>query len=628
MSSIDISISLSSQEYAQRLSAAAAGTGRFGQILTGVARVVGDVEDRMTFAAQAADDLARRIEPQTDGFDRLRSNVEALSDRLKIFGERGNQMASAIEGISDPVRRATLAQREFDRLQNPDRLTRMASAANDAQAEFALLTARLGPLAPAIGGVVTGALALAGVLGGALATGWLKFVEQTASGRQNLDEFSKSLDRVHTAAGTLISSGRGLEAGMTVLEVALDSGAEALQAWGEANEWARTKEAELLGPLIELQREVNAHIPLYGRLSEAVYGWMEQGADNYLRRLDENATSLTSTLERLTGGALDAGAALRDGLGGAADSVATSFANLTGQIQDAVFAAQRERFMRTDLATGGVVEGPLTPEGRLEGPPRQKSGGGGAGRSRPEEPARVLGGLSSLMDSLKEKAASFEAPVFEGTALSLQQIEDTLREAGLIEQLNQTGDALYEITNQLRDGFESDAFLEGIENARAMKEVFDDLASGLKDGAVNAFMQLTDASFQAFGAFAVGESSLKKFKDAMLDTVGDIASSFGDLFLKAGAGLFVFDPVGGSILIAAGAALKVGAGAASAKGSANAGGSSSAAREVERIADRLSREGRTDGRQAAPQVLVIGDKEFRGYLYSEVSQAQARRALA
>lgn len=631
---IDITLRLNSAEYQQRLAAAASGTGRFGQILSGVARVVGDVEDRMTFAAAAADDLARRIEPQTDGFDRLRSNVEALSDRLKIFGERGNQMASAIEGISDPVRRATLAQREFDRLQNPDRLTRMATAANDMQAELDLLAARLGPLAPLAAGA---ALAIGGTLVAAVEA----YAATNRLAQRDIAALEGAVGRLARALGELVYEGGEAGGVMQGLATGADNAADLIGNIREESDGlagAIYDLGEAWGDAYQIFAWVFAAPVMVGMLA------LEEGIDALVESGEElpwvwgQVDTLTDSLDALKDKVGETADAMRDDFGAAIDNTVSGFQRLAAETNAAIDAIRWDQFARsTPLARGGKAgplmptgefdtgfrEGPLTQEGRFEGERREKRGGG-----KKKDASEVAGGLRSVL-GLAQELSAVQMPTFEGTGVTLEQLALTLKEAGLIEQLTQTGDALYEITRQLEEGFAGSAFQEGIADALAMKEAMDRLADGIENGAVDAFASLADASFRAFGAFAVGEGSLKGLGDAMMDTIGDIAGSFGDLFLKAGAGMVFFDPLVGAGLIGAGLALKVGAGAASAKGSGNAGsGSSSAAREVERLADRLSRDRAEEGRAVAPQVLVIGDKEFRGYLYQEIRSGTERRQLA
>ena len=122
----------------------------------------------------------------------------------------------------------------------------------------------------------------------------------------------------------------------------------------------------------------------------------------------------------------------------------------------------------------------------------------------------------------------------------------------------------------------------------------------LWDTTVSSFSAMSEEVFNFLGAFAMGESTLSEFKDAMLDVAGDIANTYGDLFIKQGAGLILFNPAIGSALIAAGLALKFLGGMALAKGSANAGSSGGAGRskkkkEEKDLVKELTRELRPSG---------------------------------
>ena len=77
-------------------------------------------------------------------------------------------------------------------------------------------------------------------------------------------------------------------------------------------------------------------------------------------------------------------------------------------------------------------------------------------------------------------------------------------------------------------------------------------------------------------ALANGQNAFSAFGNAIKNTLGDVASATGDLFIQQGVGLAVFDKAGGAKLIAQGAVLKLLGGALSASGSSGpsvAGGS-------------------------------------------------------
>ncbi len=157
-----------------------------------------------------------------------------------------------------------------------------------------------------------------------------------------------------------------------------------------------------------------------------------------------------------------------------------------------------------------------------------------------------------------------------------------------------------------------------------------------KDLAVGSLGQLGSSIMQTMGAFSVGASSLRDFGDAMADLAARIASDFGNLFIKLGAG-FVITPGSqalGAGLIAAGLALQFISGAIGAKGSANAGGgggraaAASTDNSIAREVSRSLRPSGDDGPTVTNIEVVIGGRsiqpEMVGIIDDIVRQRRSR----
>ena len=157
-----------------------------------------------------------------------------------------------------------------------------------------------------------------------------------------------------------------------------------------------------------------------------------------------------------------------------------------------------------------------------------------------------------------------------------------------------------------------------------------------KDLAVGSLSQLGSSIMQTMGAFSVGASSLRDFGDAMADLAARIASDFGTLFIKLGAG-FVITPGSqalGAGLIAAGLALQFISGAIGAKGSANAGGgggraaAASTDKTIAREVSRSLRPSGDDGPAVTNIEVVIGGRsiqpEMIGIIDDIVRQRRSR----
>ncbi len=137
-----------------------------------------------------------------------------------------------------------------------------------------------------------------------------------------------------------------------------------------------------------------------------------------------------------------------------------------------------------------------------------------------------------------------------------------------------------------------------------------------------------------FGAFAAGESTLSEFGDAMADLAANIANTFGDLFIKQGIGLALFNPGVGAALIAAGFALKMLGGAVASKGSANRGtgastgsGASGAAasQAVAREVTRSLRPSGPGGENVTNIEVVIGGRSITPEMVAIVDDIARQR---
>ena len=137
-----------------------------------------------------------------------------------------------------------------------------------------------------------------------------------------------------------------------------------------------------------------------------------------------------------------------------------------------------------------------------------------------------------------------------------------------------------------------------------------------------------------FGAFAAGESTLSEFGDAMADLAANIANTFGDLFIKQGIGLALFNPGVGALLIAAGFALKMLGGAVASKGSANRGtgastgsGASGAAasQAVAREVTRSLRPSGPGGENVTNIEVVIGGRSITPEMVAIVDDIARQR---
>jgi len=149
--------------------------------------------------------------------------------------------------------------------------------------------------------------------------------------------------------------------------------------------------------------------------------------------------------------------------------------------------------------------------------------------------------------------------------------------------------------------------------------------------AADSFMQLGGSVAFAMGEMAAGASTLKDFGDTMADLAGQIAGSFGQLFVQMGAGFLLVSPGIGAGLIAAGLGLQVLSGFLSGKGSGNRGGgggrsaASNAGRDIAREISRSLRPSGDDGPAVTNIEVVIGGRSIQPEMVSIIDDIARQR---
>lgn len=149
--------------------------------------------------------------------------------------------------------------------------------------------------------------------------------------------------------------------------------------------------------------------------------------------------------------------------------------------------------------------------------------------------------------------------------------------------------------------------------------------------ATQSFMQLGGSIAFAMGEMAAGASTLQNFGDTMADLAGQIAGSFGQLFVQMGAGFLLVSPGIGAGLIAAGLGLQVLSGFLSGRGSGNRGGgggrsaASNAGRDIAREISRSLRPSGDDGPAVTNIEVVIGGRSIQPEMVAIVDDIARQR---
>lgn len=189
-----------------------------GLVQEEIVEQVDEIEEAIGRMTGASGELARRIGDTLDPALRadaetlsmLRGKVDEVADQLKLLGERGEGMATALVGISDPVRRAQLAQQLFN--EELGRGRGALDSISDATAELRVRWAQLGPAGQAALASLAAAAVAAAAAVVALAKkvyelgveSWKAYAEQAADAKRALEDLDRETERAKVTFGGLI----------------------------------------------------------------------------------------------------------------------------------------------------------------------------------------------------------------------------------------------------------------------------------------------------------------------------------------------------------------------------------------------------------------------------------------
>lgn len=243
-----------------------------------------------------------------------------------------------------------------------------------------------------------------------------------------------------------------------------------------------------------------------------------------------------------------------------------------------------------------------------------RTGGGKKGEFDPTQKTiglAGLGGFLAIQQSMRAAASRAQDVDFARTVRKGGAVQDM---AKLIEVTKKLRDALQGVADKQAEV--SRRFGISLPNAARYLGMMSDLKDQMGSTFKDSLVETTGALSSFFGAFAAGESSLSAFGDAMADLAGNIAGTFGQLFVKMGVGMVLVNPAVGAGLIAAGVGLNMLGGAISSKGSANSGGGggrgsrASATATVNRELARSLRAPERRGGRNETLVLQIGEEQI------------------
>jgi hypothetical protein len=302
-----------------------------------------------------------------------------------------------------------------------------------------------------------------------------------------------------------------------------------------------------------------------------------------------------------------------------------SFGDVVGAARragDAISSTVEQALVMLGLAESTTSKGMKVIGGKLP----KRRGGGMRGKSRAElrqEGSRAL--LDEMYSDLLQDPnflATLVPEKEEVTTVPRLSTGETVEE--FKARMNGYGTAI----NDLKGEFEA---LDLVQEALFIQgfKAGEEIAETAKD----SFIQLGSSVAFAMGEMAAGASTLKDFGDAMSDLAGQIAASFGQLFIQLGAGFLLTAPVVGAGLIAAGLALQTLSGFLSGKGSGNRGGggrggrsaASNAGRDIAREISRSLRPSGEDGPAVTNIEVVIGGRSIQPEMVAIVDDIARQR---
>jgi hypothetical protein len=531
-------------------------------------------------------------------------SIKDLTGEVKKLGSAADKAGNKLDGVGNKGKAAAKNVAPLrDRLQD---LGTMFRDSGDAGGRFGDI---LDMVAVATTPVGAGIVGLVGVVGGltvALQAGaamWSIYVDNVSSARAQVDETSSAFDQLVVSIMDVTGAGAGLTtalAGLESLSKNTTRDIDALTATARENDGVLGTLAR--GTLIALQSALfataGAAAPLVGLVLFA-------GADEQARQLEQNLNILTNTTNTV-GGAM---VSLADDVLKLVDATA----QLTAQ-EDALRFVQE---LRAAAGAGGGLVGPLTAKGTFVAPIKKPPRGGG--RRRKSKAERRQESSQALVDEMFGDL--LQDPDFLATL-----VPET--EEVVVAPRLSTGETVEEFRARM-DGYGTaiDDLGAKLEAANLEQQVFNaklfEAGKLTTELAAESFMQLGSSVAFAMGEMAAGASTLK---DA-----GQIAGSFGQLFVQMGAGFLLVSPGIGAGLIAAGLGLQFLSGVLSGKGSGNRGGgggrssAGGAGRDIAREISRSLRPSGDDGPAVTNIEVVIGGRSIQPEMVAIIDDIARQR---
>lgn len=549
--------------------------------------------------------IGKELDKATDGFDRLRQQVDQTVDPLRLFGKRGIEIANAIDDIPEPARRTALALRELRDQTNPGLLERFNRQLSGLGAELEVARAKAGPLGMALGAAL-GAVATAAAAATAALLSFLKdgidvLIERSKTATVQAERLDAEIKELSASMATGATRGAEMDRVLAGAAVTVNRLAAAFNTLNSAQAMIPESARFVLDGF-------NA---MFNPGSAAVFGIQ------VLERLGNKLGNLSGTLNSAAVSVNNMAAAF----GNAAASIRDFFNAMPGPVLEGLGKTVK------DWADAGGQKQLKDAEQMIRWTVNRASagtkGGGGGGRSPDTagaaERGRRIGELVQEFAPTAEEAGFAggfgDVTAAEKKTMALERRLE-LAAANVRDQLASANASLEGIGTKMATGLSRASF-----RTEALKKRLQELGQTIKDEVGAAFLDLGVQVSTAMGAFAAGKGTLRSFAADMGATFANLAGTLSRVFMEAGAGIFVLNPAKGALLIGAGLALGALSGAGGAGAAQLGSGASSPASIVREVAGARERLRQGAQEELALEVTVA----IPGASFDRAVEASTRR---
>ena len=597
---------------------------------------------------EAGDEIETPFLKGLDSINRLRGNIDDVTDQLKLFGDAGANTASIIEGISDPVKRLAAARDALARVkQGGDPFAKMGD-------QVSLLRAKFSSLGPVTQGVLVGGFAAAGAAvagAGAILVKFTsdalsKFIAGSVEMQGKISRLEMAYDRLTAKVGKVIAehlhlsdaldNSQGAVEGLTtyidqnsgaideVIDTIKEVGVVALKVFSYTLPAALTP---LAGTIDALRFGFAA---LFAFLTEgaaqvgeglAELGIINEDTAKGLRRAADDVTKQAAAQESLTKKVWETSGAFRDQLdkldltktkmgevstttektASAYKELLTRISKVDDELQSAAigqmgdFAVELRKAgvgvstlqTYTDNLTLSLIDGTIT-LGQYKDAIADLQG---VSIAEPKAAEKPKGGGKNTKEEFKSEVLGKVGDVeIEQRDKQIEGVRAST-EARIAEKaaLNDEAAALQRFATASNEAI-TKAYATDPKEADASKKRIEDIGNAMNDAAKGAIMLGTSMAAMAIETAIAGES-FDDFGWKMLKMFGDFAAQAGSIMLATGIGqlaLFGGNPVGaiaaGATLIALGSVL----GGVAKRNMKQGGGGGSSRAEAQQIIDSFA----------------------------------------